>query len=243
MRLACVTAVLLTLLACEPWPAQSVTNPWTLTEADGRPDVNPQADAPPSDEEVARRLRDSGAPLRPAPVSSTKGRGGVACAMTDGVRLLRGATGLRWNKPPHVNARFALKLLTFETILQDEAQRAFAQPVRQVVQLGTYVCRDIAGTAGSISEHASGNAIDVTALVLRDGRRVDVKRDFARGGIEPRTPAGTFLASLIARLRAERVFSVILTPDWDARHANHLHLDDSARFSLWRWVSRSAETP
>ena len=39
------------------------------------------------------------------------------------------------------------------------------------------------------------------------------------------TPAAKFLRRLTRRLYDEQVFSVVLTPSYDAHHRNHLHLD------------------
>ena len=157
--------------------------------------------------------------------------------MLDGLRITRGATGIRYPKPLHVNGPFALRTLHFEHIVQETAQKWLHQPVKQIEHLGTYVCREVAGRSGSLSQHAHGNAIDVSGFVLKNGTRVSVKRDYVRSGATPVKPAELFLRDLVERLREERVFRVILTPDWDRRHHNHLHLDGSDRFSVWRLFS------
>jgi hypothetical protein len=158
---------------------------------------------------------------------------GIHCHVDDGVALLRGASGVHWNKPVHVSGAFALRLVAFEEIAQDEAQAIFGTRIARVEHLGAYACRPIKGTAGSPSEHATGNAIDVAAFVLRDRRRISVQRDFVVAGLEPTTPAGRFLRALTERLRDQRVFGTILTPDYDRNHRNHFHLDGHRWF--WDW--------
>jgi hypothetical protein len=69
--------------------------------------------------------------------------------------------------------------------------------------------------------------------VLQGGRRIRVGRDFVRAGALPAQPVGLFLSRLLERTAAERIFRTILTPDFDRRHADHIHLDARPGFS-WR---------
>ena len=48
--------------------------------------------------------------------------------------------------------------------------------VVRIEHLGTVNCRRIGGgDKGNWSEHATGNAIDISAFVLADGRRITVQ--------------------------------------------------------------------
>ena len=69
------------------------------------------------------------------------------------------------------------------------------------------------------------NAIDVRTFVLAGGRRVDVKTHFARGDAPAATAEARFLRDLTRRLYDEKIFSVVLTPNYDSRHHDHLHVD------------------
>lgn len=185
-------------------------------------------------------LTEAGVRYRLAPVVATTTKQGITCHIPDGVRVFRGGTGIRYPKPLHVNASFALRMVAFENIVQETAQTWLKQPVKRIEHLGTYVCRHVAGTAGTLSEHALGNAIDVSGFVLKSGARVNVKKHYVKMGLAPRSPEERFLRALVTRLRSERTFGVMLTPDWDKRHHNHLHLDGSRRFLrslFWRLFS------
>ncbi len=114
-------------------------------------------------------------------------------------------------------------------VLQPAAQSIFGSRVASVNNYGTYACRRIYGStevADRPSEHARANALDVASVTLEDGRTVSVEADWDGEG-----PAGTQGAGLLRRLRdgACRVFSTVLTPDYNAAHENHLHLDGSPR--------------
>jgi len=74
---------------------------------------------------------------------------------------------------------------------------------------------------GRMSHHAYGLAIDIHTLVI-NGEAVDVKKGFARGaGCERRSTA---LNQLACELRASGYFEEFLTPDYNADHADHLHI-------------------
>ena len=52
----------------------------------------------------------------------------------------------------------------------------YGQPVAEIKQISAYSCRGMNGQAGArISEHAFGNALDIAAFVLADGRKITVK--------------------------------------------------------------------
>lgn len=96
-------------------------------------------------------------------------------------------------------------------------------PVVRVESMGTYACRGIVGgsaaSAGRLSEHARANAVDVSAFVLADGRRITIERDWRSGD-----PAVVEFLQVIRRSACRR-FTTVLSPDFNAAHYNHLHLD------------------
>ena len=101
--------------------------------------------------------------------------------------------------------------------LQPAARIAFGQPVVKVETMGTYACRTVAGSS-RLSEHARANAVDVGGVVLADGRRITVKAGWTGAEDEQR-----FLR--LIRASACRRFGSVLSPDYNAAHADHLHLD------------------
>lgn len=110
--------------------------------------------------------------------------------------------------------------------VQPAAERHFGQRVARMEHLGSYNCRTIRG-GGTISQHASGNAIDIAAFVLADGTRVALKRDWNG---DPARAA--FLRD--ARDGACDLFSTTLSPDYNAAHADHFHLDMAERTGGWQ---------
>lgn len=111
--------------------------------------------------------------------------------------------------------RFAL----FEhSAVQKLAMEDLGHPVVRIDHLGAYSCRASTGRHEQLSEHAYGLAIDISGFRLSDGETISVERDWSQPG-----PRGVFLHQL-ARA-ACGYFSVVLTPDSNADHFNHFHLD------------------
>ena len=101
--------------------------------------------------------------------------------------------------------------------LQVPAMGEFGSAIVKVEAMGTYSCRPIAGT-GRLSEHGSANAIDVAAFVLADGRRISVLNGWNGDDRESR-----FLKAVHAS--ACRRFNTVLSPDYNAAHADQMHFD------------------
>ena len=114
-------------------------------------------------------------------------------------------------------------------VLQPAAELAFGARVARVENYGSYSCRRLYGrTEATVrpSEHAKANALDIAGVTLEDGRTVSVAADWdgeGRRGDEGR--------SFLKRIRdgACRVFSTVLTPDYNDAHGDHLHLDGAER--------------
>ncbi|SFP93323.1 extensin family protein [Sphingomonas rubra] len=108
------------------------------------------------------------------------------------------------------------------------AYQMLGSELARIEGMGSYACRNVVGStrnAGRRSGHALANAVDVGGFVLKDGRRVSVLGDW--NGPDER--AREFLRTM--RRSACRRFGTVLSPDYNAAHANHLHLeDDGARF-------------
>ncbi len=113
--------------------------------------------------------------------------------------------------------------LWLEQDVQRLAQDILGSPVARIEQLGTYSCRRMYGARNAPwSEHATGNAIDIAAFVLDDGRRISLVDDWNDEG-----PPGRFLQSV--RDAACDSFGTVLSPDYNAAHADHFHLDQGRK--------------
>ena len=113
--------------------------------------------------------------------------------------------------------------LWVQSDLQIPAMGEFRSPVPRVETMGSYSCRNINGAAtGKLSEHAYANAVDVSAFVLKDGRRISVLDGWNGDRHEAR-----FLRSIRAAACAR--FNTVLSPDYHAEHHDQLHFDMGRR--------------
>jgi hypothetical protein len=101
----------------------------------------------------------------------------------------------------------------------------FGSDIARIEHLGSYSCRRLYGRdEGPWSEHASANAIDIAAFVLEDGTRISVLADWSGDQKQER-----FLREV--RDDACGFFATVLSPDYNAAHADHFHLDQQSRWS------------
>jgi len=154
------------------------------------------------------------------------------CGYDDAVRFSPGgALALAW-RPAGLGTScpVAAGLALWEWhVVQPAALRHFGIKVAAVEHYGSYSCRRLYGRAeGAWSEHSSANAVDIAAFRLADGRRIAVAADWKAEG-----PRSRFLHDV--RDGACRLFATTLSPDYNAAHRDHLHLDQAERGALgWR---------
>ena len=153
-------------------------------------------------------------------------RTGPDCSLRDTVRWSGGGARATAYAPaaPTLSCPLAAALTQWEwSVVQPAAARIFGATVARIDHFGSYSCRRIyGGSRGNWSEHAAANAIDVAGFRLADGRRITVARDWTAGGREAR-----FLREV--RDGGCRLFGTTLSPDYNAAHRDHLHLDEAAR--------------
>ncbi|SET19160.1 extensin family protein [Oceanicella actignis] len=138
------------------------------------------------------------------------------CGVPEPVRVER-ADGVALLEPIVVNCRTARAFADWIARTRAHARR-LGFDLAAVRPSGSYQCRPLYGRPGArLSEHAAGNAVDVAAFVLSDGRVISVRRHWGRG-IAGRFLRGAWRAGCAS-------FGTTLGPEHDAPHADHFHLD------------------
>lgn len=195
--------------------------PWTaldLTVPPGRFTAAKIADLGSDPPRCRALLAFGGSRDRPAPDRIASAN----CGYRDGTRiesdtLAPAPAGLVTSCP------VAAALLLWERDLQAEAQRTLGTRVIRLRHAGSYSCRRLYNRSdGAWSTHATADALDVLGFDLADGRTVSVLRDWPGGGAEAQ-----FLRA--ARDAACASFTTVLSPDYNAAHRDHLHLDTADR--------------
>jgi hypothetical protein len=84
------------------------------------------------------------------------------------------------------------------------------------------------------TRHPAGLAIDVGLLHKRDGRWINIARDFhgrigaktcGNGAPMPENAQAVELRAIICEAASLGLFTYVLTPDYNAAHADHLHME------------------
>lgn len=104
-----------------------------------------------------------------------------------------------------------------------------------------------------VGHHPQGMAMDINELVLRDGTRLNILKQWERlyGGPgkcvgHPRTHAGARLRRMLCALERAHIFLRIISPDSDFGHRNHWHLSGARlgeAFVRQRWCGRALSQP
>jgi hypothetical protein len=117
-------------------------------------------------------------------------------------------------------------------VVQPAALATYGVPVVRMRQMGSYACRRMNNGTGTRrrSEHSFGNAVDIAAFTLANGREVVLKTGW-RGEASDRD----FLRSVF--VGACGVFKTVLGPGSDGYHEDHFHFD-LARHRSGRTICR-----
>lgn len=166
-----------------------------------------------SEAEIAGGLRECLALLAPVAADITleepvrKG----ACGTPAPVLLHSIGTGAKvsFDPPPQMNCRLAAGLARWvDAVLQPAAREVLGSRVTRIIGASSYSCRNVYNNPNlSLSEHATGNAVDIGGFVTADGRAIKIgkgwgptERDIAeakrkiaeaaKSGAKPETKSG-----------------------------------------------------
>ena len=104
--------------------------------------------------------------------------------------------------------------------VQPAARAWLDSRVVRIESFGSYSCRPLNGQAGArLSEHGRANAVDIGAFVLANGKKISVLQGWNGEDEDVRK----FLRAV--HKAGCRRFQVVLGPDSNAFHRDHLHFD------------------
>jgi hypothetical protein len=141
---------------------------------------------------------------------------GSECVKQDTIKLTN--LSVAKLRTEETRCAIAARLYMWEhNVVQPAAQKYFSEPVAEILHFGSYSCRNMRGSS-SISEHATANAFDVSGFRLKSGRLISIKQQW-----QGSSPDARFLRDL--RRGACDYFNLVLSPDYNADHADHFHVD------------------
>ena len=171
---------------------------------------------------AGRQLRQS-APISDVPESAPH----LRCTIDTPVRLRSPVNGITWQYLD--NAPSSMLMGCELAIAVHRLSQLLAEyDVVAVGHLGTYNCRTIRGNDGAshrISQHGLGRAIDLRWFRQSNGTVHDVYDHWEHGADDFTTPQAAFLYAIAQEMHQRRIFNIVLTPEFNAAHDNHFHVD------------------
>ena len=165
----------------------------------------------------------SSSDLRVSPQADSPG---AKCPLVGALRVQGGGVGLSSSFIASCPLAVAYAMFEHHT-LQPATQSAYGQKIARVDHLGSFACRNVySRESGALSRHASADALDISGFRLAGGRTISVLRDWPKQNQD---------AEFLRQLRdgACDSFSVVLSPDYNAAHRSHFHVD-VGRWSVCR---------
>lgn len=143
------------------------------------------------------------------------------CGIASPIELSSVGQGIKLDPAGAMRCETALALGRWTKEMLVPAAR-LSMPDRKITALAnasTYVCRNRNSTEnGKISEHAKGNAVDISSIAFDKGDPMTMKPRMEDGTVE-----GAFQRTVTTA--ACLFFKTVLSPGSDATHQDHLHLD------------------
>lgn len=186
--------------------------------------------------------------VRSNPKESPQGFPNLVCDVVDALSLSSTIHGVEWvtgsgsASAMLMRCELALALSKFSRYLASRG-------IKKVMHYGTYNCRTIRTDSGStttLSEHGTGRAIDLAAFWDTQGVEYNLVKhwDHATSYRDPRgamaCPSTTFnspqakvLYEIGCEMWKQKIFSLVLTPNYNQVHDNHFHVDLSSQGTIF----------
>jgi hypothetical protein len=148
----------------------------------------------------------------------------LTCHVEDPVRMFSGYEGIDLTYADGDGPESVVGACTLAHALADTLEDLAPEGVVRVRHLGTYNCRTIAGSA-SLSRHGYGDAIDLSGFDFDDGATWTLVDDWEHEVTTFDTEAGEWLFETAQSWHDDRLWNIILTPNYNSAHDDHLHVD------------------
>jgi hypothetical protein len=140
-----------------------------------------------------------------------------SCTVEQPIRLDGQIGGVRFGRDNMLmSCELARSMVRFAAVLE-------AHDITEVEIATPFNCRSML-RGRRVSQHAHGSALDVRLLRTGSGREFPL-RDWERRDPTPESEGGRLWYEIVHQLHEQRIFNIILTPDFDRAHRHWLHLD------------------
>ncbi len=164
--------------------------------------------------------------------------GPTRVGVSDPVTITTPINGVRYRASGAASPRATFFMdCTLARSLLEAAPHLRARGIVEVTDIGVYNYRCIGGGTppdcpNGLSQHAYAKGIDIAALTAADGTTYSVNDDWVIDPSTERTCAAAtsdakdaLLHDAICALKADQVWNIVLTPNYNADHRNHFHVD------------------
>lgn len=127
--------------------------------------------------------------------------------------------------------------------LDDFSQILAKYDVIDVIHFSVYRPPILKKNVTTARQHGGAMAMDAAIFVRKDGTKLQIDKDFhgrigaqtcgAGAAPAPSTPEATILRDIVCTAADQRLFNVVLTPDFNWAHRNHVHLEVTAGASYF----------
>lgn len=190
------------------------------------------ADKPAAGSACIARFEERGGVSLPIAAENTSGECGIEDPVSFRTVTMPDGSKVEFDSAITVRCAFALDIVDWVRDDLSPAAAAANSKLSRLVGVGGHACRPRNGAAGApISEHASGNAMDLSGLVLQDNRSVMFNNN--------RDDGTSALREHVQKSACAR-FTTVLGPGSDSSHKDHLHLDMRRRkgdFKICQWAT------
>jgi len=147
------------------------------------------------------------------------------CTIEAAIWLERSVKGVRLEYEFDPSIERTLAACSLGLALSETIDELKPLDIVAIQHMGTYACRTVSGTS-TPSRHAWGDAIDFSGFTFANGTAYTVVDDWEHDTYSDfDTAAGRWLYNRASYWHNERIWSVVLTPNYNAAHDNHFHVD------------------
>lgn len=155
---------------------------------------------------------------------STQKASGQSCTVDDPIIVSGAINGVTYryynqNSPGTMSMACDLALALYRA---GEVLKEY--DIDDVRHIGTFNCRTISGTS-TLSKHSHGTAVDFYGFETKSGESLVFERDWQHNTTNPTNSKARRLYEIAQKWHANRVFNIILTPNYNRAHDNHIHAD------------------
>lgn len=180
---------------------------------------------PASEKACRKRLKRLGVTYRDLPPISN----GPGCSIPHPIEVTKLSGGIEIKPAAKLNCAITDAFAQWvKKELAPAARLRYVSGVRSIHQMSAYSCRTMNSKRGApMSEHASGNAIDIGKITLNNGKAIKVRKPGLFSFREK---------SLLNTIRADscKYFTTVLGPGSDVHHKDHFHFDLRTRKTSYR---------